>query len=128
MNALADLRERARVALVPVNADWPVIPAPVDALAVPAFMLVWADPWAEPMTTCFHRVRLDVVAVSARVDAEPSIALLEEMIEGAVPALRGAGLPEASVSTPGRFEIGNVAYLAARVALAVPLTIGGTTP
>ena len=125
MGTLADLRARVADALVDLDPDWSVSSAPVDAVTPPAFVLVWADPWATRSSSCHYGTRLDVVAIAARINPEPGIETLETMVERAVPALDAARAPVVEIVAPGPFDIGGVAYLAARLTITSPVTLSG---
>jgi hypothetical protein len=127
MGALADHRARVAAALEPLDAEWSVHPAAVDALTPPAFVLVWVDDprWLSRSTACAYGARLDVVCVAGRLDPAPGIETLETMVEAAVAALDAAAVPATDVAAPAPFEAGGVRYLAARLLLRTPVTIGG---
>lgn len=124
MGALADLRDRVAAALAPVAGDeWDVLPAPVDAVVPPAFMLVWSEPWIVSATFCVWTARLDVVAISNRFDPAAGIENLETLVETGLKRLAVAGLPSVTAGFPGRWEHGGVTYLASRLTLSQPVTL-----
>jgi hypothetical protein len=124
VNALAAFRDRVATVLAPgADDDWTVAANVVDSFTPPGYLLVWSDPWLLPSTFCAHLARLDVVCVSYRVDPDPGIARLEDLVAHAVAALSAAGLPESTVSVPARFDIGGVPYLASRVSVDARLAI-----
>ena len=127
MGALADLRGRVVPVLVELSADWTVHPAAVDSLDPPAFVVGWADPWTVPATHGMDTARLEIIAVVGRIDAEPAVATLELMVESALAGLAVAGF-RASTVPPGPFEIGGLAYLAARIVLAYPVVFSVPVP
>ena len=130
MGAFADLRDRVGDALDTVcvaNPDWSVLRLPVDSLAPPAYMLGWSDPWVSGQATfCRYDVALDVRCIAARIEPDPGIELLEEMIEAAAVALDQARLPVRFVLPPRPFPIGGVTYQAAL--LTVTATVQLTAP
>lgn len=131
MTAFATFRERVATALAPpVDAEepWTVSAGPVDSFTPPGYLLSWGDEWGMPATFCDYLVRLDVIAISFRIDPDPGLETLERLVEGALIALRDAGLPEASFSAPSRFDIGGVPYLASRISLALPLALTPEVP
>ena len=124
--ALSDLRLAVADALVlpePAPPDATVHADAVDAVSPPAYLLQWGNPWLLPSTFCAHVARLDIVCVAGRIDPAPGIETVEQMIATAINRLRAARLPEVIVQPPGRFDIGGVAYLAARLSLETKLTI-----
>lgn len=126
MGALADLRARIVAALDGLDPDWNVHGGPVDALTPPAYMVVPVEPWLTRLAICSHEARLWLVIVAGRIEPDPGIETIESMIERGVAALDAARIPIAQVGAPGRFEIGGIAYLAARATIAAPVTIGGS--
>jgi len=120
VGALAALRGRVVPVLEDLSEDWTVYPAAVDSLDPPAFVVGWADPWTVPATHGVETARLEIIAVVGRVEAEPGVATLELMVENALAALAVAGF-RASTIPPGPFEIGGLAYLAARIVIAYPV-------
>jgi hypothetical protein len=126
VGALADYRTAVANALEPLDEDWSVHPSAVDAVTPPAFVLVWSTPWLTRSTFCAYGARLDVVCVAGRIDVEAGVETLETMVERATAALDAAGRPPDLVAPPGPFDIGGTQYLAARLTLSSPVTIGGT--
>ena len=114
MNATA-FRDAVATALTDLDPDWSVHPAPVDAVAPPAYLLAWADPWLLPSTYCVDDAFLNVVCVAARMEPEANYPTVEEMIRRARVALAGAGFAYVQTSPPGPFDIAQVTYLAARL-------------
>lgn len=125
MGALAELRGRVVAALELAPDEWAVHAAPVDAVTPPAYMLVWSDPWLYPAAACHHHARLAVVCIAARIDPDPGIATLEEMVEAALMHLQAARIPAPEVGAPGPFPIGGVPYLAARLTITTTVPTGG---
>jgi hypothetical protein len=128
---LGDLRAAvadalAGIADVSVD-DWTVHPEPVDAIEPPAFMLLWGpDPWRYTDTTCTDTAQLEVVCVAHRLEPEANYVVLEEMVDSAIAALTQARLRPYQTLAPGPFEIAQITYLAARLQIRRPVTIGGT--
>ena len=123
----SDLRSRVADALDDPSssllADAAILPDVVDSLTPPAFLLTWGNPWSVPATFCTHTVRLDVVCIAARIEPAPGVSTLEEMVAVALNRLRAAGLPEATVQPPARYDVGGIPYLAARISLEARIAI-----
>ncbi len=100
-----------------------VLPDVPDAVSPPAYLIVWGNPWLEPATYCAHVARVDVICVAGRMDPAPGIDMIEQMISTAIIRLREARFPEVIVQPPARFDIGGVAYLAARLSLETRLQV-----
>jgi len=126
MGALGDLRASVagmlgQIAEVVAGA-WTVHPNVVDAISPPAFMLVWADPWLARTAVCTYDARLSLLAVSARIEPDPGIEILESMVEAALGAITD---PAVEVLAPFGFELGGLRYQAARITVHRPITLGG---
>lgn len=125
MGAFADFRARVVAALeglAPVDDDWPVHDAPVDAVSPPCFVLVWPDPWLVPRTVCAYVATLEVVCVAARLDPAPGYVELEALVAAAIPALQRAGLPLVSTGGALPLEVGGLTYQSARIRITQPVT------
>jgi hypothetical protein len=124
MGALADLRGRVAGVLAPgPGDDWTVHSLPVDSLQPPAFLLVWSDLWLAPATHCTYTARLDVVAVSNRVDVEPGVETLESLVEQAFTRLAAGGLPAVQASRPGPYTVAGLTFLSSRLTLNHPVQL-----
>lgn len=123
---LGALRTDIGDALGGLDADWIVHDAPVDALSPPAFVLVWSDPWLLPLTSCYARAALDVLVVSARMEPEANYSTLESMVAAATVALTDAGYPPLQTGAPGPLDVAQITYLAARMLIRHPVTLGGS--
>jgi hypothetical protein len=125
VGALADLRALVATALTglaPAGDDWPVHDGPVDAVSPPCFVLVWPEPWLVPATACWYTATLDVIAIAARIDPAPGYGELEALLEAAVPAITGTGVPIVNVGGAAPLEVGGLTYLSSRVHLASPVS------
>jgi hypothetical protein len=121
---LTEVRERAAEALAPT----PVLNAPVDALAPPAIMLAWAEPWLTFETPCFWNARLAVVCFAGRLEPDAGVATLESLVALVIGRLRADGYPwpHETTQAPRMVEIGGVPLLTARVIYVAPVTVGGS--
>lgn len=128
MSALGDLRARVASVLAPLDEDWQVNAGPVDAIVPPAFIIVFADPLLTPVAACSFTARLAVICAAARIEPTPGYEQLEAMLDAALPALTGAGLPIVQVGAAFPYEHGGLSYQAARITLAQPLQLPGGTP
>jgi hypothetical protein len=130
MLALTDVRAQAATALAPAAEGDPYVHIGyVDSVEPPAIVLVWGDPWLTPMSvgTCYFDAQLEVMCVAARIEPEPNIAKLEEMV-GYVIAKLGVDpdvWPVASLQAPRITRIGDMPYLTARVTYTVQVTTNG---
>lgn len=118
----------AALAVIPevVAGDWTVIDTPVDAVEPPAYLIQWGpDPWLTVSSFCTDTAQLEVVAVAARLEPEANYPILEAMVEGAYTALVVARLRPYQTFAPAPFEVAQVTYLAARLQIRRPVTIGG---
>lgn len=121
---LRGYRDAVAAALDDLDDNWTVLPGPVDALDPPAFLLVWGpDPYREPLTVCTDTASLQVVVVSGRFVPDAAD-LCDDMVDAAYAALTAAGFRPVSGLAPAAFDIGNRTYLAARIQLSRPVTIG----
>lgn len=124
---LLDARAKLAAALAPLNPTDPTVLVDlVDAIAPPALMLGWGEPWLAPQTACLRTGRLVITAVAARLQPGAGIATLEELIDYTLARLAADGgpWPLDTVSGPRSFTIANINYLAARLTLRVPITGG----
>jgi hypothetical protein len=127
---LTVLREQVAAALAVIPAveagDWMVLSAPVDAVEPPVYLTQWGpDPWRTINTVCVDDAQLEVIAVAARLEPEANYPILEAMVDDAHTALTAARLRPYQTLAPGPFEVAQVTYLAARLQLRQPVTIGG---
>jgi hypothetical protein len=131
---LTDLRDAAAEALAPITDDDPnVLVDVVDSLTPPALMLIWGDPWLDPgprpgartMGPCAWNARLQVLAVAGRLEPGPGIRMLEQLVGYVVDRMKADPYdwPLDSVSGPRVIDIGNLAWLGARVTYLVPTTV-----
>ena len=121
------LQVEAALAVVPEVAagDWSIANTALDAVQPPVFILEWGpDPWRQIKTMCVDDLQMEVIAVSARLNPEGNMPLLEAMVDGAIAALYAARLRPYQTLGPGPLEVGNIQYLAARVQLRRPVEIG----
>jgi hypothetical protein len=128
MGALTDLRASVAAALAglaPADDDWPVHAGPVDSLDPPCYMVGWSDPWLQRQTVCTFAAQPLVTVVGARIDPEPGVGQLEQMVDAALPALLAAGYSIVSVSGPVPLEVAGLTYQSARLTVARPVAIGG---
>ena len=128
---LADVRPRAAAALAPeTDTDPSVLADYADSASPPALLLLWDDPWLQPEPAafgpCLHwQARLEVLAIASRVEPGPGIEKLEELVSYVVGRMVADDFswPVASVIAPGRYEIGGVPYLGARVVYSLRVTV-----
>lgn len=129
MGALTDLRTVIATALgdACVGTDWQVYPLPVESPQPSCYLLLWSDPWLEgPVTSCFHRARLDVRVIGPRIQPDTGVEVLERMIEAAALPLEHSGHPIRLVSTPEPYVIDGVQYQSAVISLIDSVNIGGS--
>ena len=125
MSTAADVRARIAAAL-DGDPDIAVLDGPVDSIEPPAYMIVSGDPWYLPATPCVYTLRVAVVCIAGRIEPSPGLETLEALVERAITQLVAArALPIVQVGTAGPFEVGGLQYLAARITIASPVTIGG---
>lgn len=115
--AVADQTELAE--LVTVNGG------PVDAAVDPCYVLGWSDPWMVRASFCNYTARVQVIAVGGRIEAEGGLAWVETLTALALDALTAASLTVADVAAPAAFALGGIDYVAARLTVEHPVTIGG---
>lgn len=124
MSAAGDVRAKVAAALAG-DPDIAVFDGYVDALAPPAYIVASADPWYLPATPCVYTLRLSVICVACRLDPAPGLDDLERLVERALVQLAAArGVPVVQVGTAAPFDVGGLQYLAARLTVAAPVTIG----
>lgn len=115
------------LAVIPevVAGDWQVLPVAVDMLEPPAFMVVHGpDPWGTVATVCADTVTLEVVVVADRLTPDANYPVIEAMVDQARIALAAGQLRPFQWLASGPFEIGQVTYLAARLQIRQPVTLG----
>jgi hypothetical protein len=125
MTSLLDYRVKLGAALAPVEPGDPdVLTNLVDAIAPPALMIGWGDPWLTPDTACLRAGRLVVTAVAARLQPGEGISDLEALVQYVLDRLAGDSSPWPldSVSGPRIFTIAKTTYLAARITVRVVVT------
>ena len=106
--------------------DWGLFPGPVDALEPPAYVIVWGpDPMRTVATYCTDTTQLSVVAIGARLDIQGAYPVMADMADAANDALAAAGLRPWQSLAPAPFEMANLNYLAARILVRHPVTLGG---
>jgi hypothetical protein len=130
---LEALRDAAADALAPVDdTDPTVLVDVVDSLTPPALMLIWGDPWLQPglgqrptMGPCVWEARLQVLAVAGRLEPGPGIRTLEQLVTYVVDRMKADTYTWRldSVSGPRVIDIGNLAWLGARVTYLVPTAV-----
>jgi hypothetical protein len=120
---LATFRHDIALILEGLFADVPVHEGPVDSLTPPAYMLVWPDQSLAAATACWYRVRLEVVAVGARIDPTPGYEQLEQLLEAAVRAFEQKAVGFDPVSAYLPLQVGGVTYLTARIPVIGTVTL-----
>ena len=133
---LSEVRQRAAAALAPVeDTDPDVFPDLVDSVSPPALLMFWADPWLAKRTIGgggmggnglgLWDAWLEVLCVVGRVDANPALTDLENLVGYALARLQDDDYtwPPETFYAPRRFDIGGVTYLGARMVFRVPVTI-----
>lgn len=112
--------------LAPEADDDPVVyDSYVDAIDVPAYMLVWAEPWLEEPTVCGVMALPVVTAIAGRLEPGDGLRRLEQMVAGALRKLRAYAAVSFAVgetSGPRRLDVAGTHYLAARIPLRVAVT------
>jgi hypothetical protein len=102
--------------------DPDVIDHVADAVAPPVLMIRWADPWLEADGQCRYTARLEVWAVTPRLEPAAAVADLEQLVS--LVLRRVSSDPYAwrvlQVDAPGAVAIGGVDYLGCRVQLRAP--------
>ena len=124
---MAEIRARAAQALAPALPEDPyVFDNIVDAVEPPALILTWGDPWLLPKTIggCLWDAQFVVLCIAGRVEPDPGIAKLEELVTYTINRLQADDYPWPVVSSqaPRRFDIAGLTYLGARVTFRVPVT------
>lgn len=129
MTASADLRSNVAQVLAGLgdmwDQNWNVYAKPSDAIAAPAFLLVWGwggiDLWREPSTMASDLAHLEVIVAADRVDSDAAHDLLELMVDSVIPALTDGGYRHHGVTVPSQLDIGGLKYLTARIRLQAQL-------
>jgi hypothetical protein len=126
---ISQVRARAVTALTPVDPTDPTVLAPgvwgvVDSVSPPALMLLWADPWLTPRTACLYDAQLEVLCIASRVEPEPGMDTLEQLVEYTLAKLQADSYdwPPLTMYAPRRLDIGQITYLGARLIFRVPVT------
>jgi len=105
------------------DGTWALLPAPVDAVEPPAYVLVWGpDPMLAIQTVCTDQAQLEVVAIAARLEPQANYPVLEDMVDAAIAALTPAGLRPWQSLAPAPFQIAQLDYLASRIQIRQPVT------
>lgn len=123
---MAEARDKLAAVLAPVaDADPDVLASLVDSVEPPALMIGWGDPWLEPDTSCLSKGRLVVTAVASRLVPGEGVATLEDLVAYTLGRLRAdtGAWPLVSVSGPRVFTMAKTTYLAARITVAVRITL-----
>jgi len=90
--------------------------APPDALEPPAYFLSWPEPWLTQLSVCTWGASCDVVCVGGRIEsASPAYAQIEQLVLYAIEQLTAARIRVQGVGGAQPVEVGNLAYVAARV-------------
>jgi len=113
--------------LAPASSGDPdVIPYGADAVAPPALLLRWADPWLEHddgRTTgpCLYNGRLEIWAITGRSEPESGTLDLETMISGVLRRLADDPYPwRLQVGQPGNIEVAGITYFGCRAIATAP--------
>lgn len=124
---LTDLRSSLAQILAPATSgDPPVIPFLADAVAPPAIVIAWGDPWLERDDArrngqCRLTARLLVNVVTTRIEPESGTPELETMISRVLRLLGADPYPWAyTVGPPSTWPSGGVAYYCAVVNVTAP--------
>lgn len=135
---LGDVRARAALALAPEDETDPnvyaanVQPDFVDAVTPPALLLFWADPWMAQRTVGgmgggqgYADAWLEILAVVARIDVEPTLDSLESLVAYVLERFRADDdtWPIETFYAPRGISIGGVPYIGARMVFKVPITV-----
>lgn len=111
-----------------MSGDPEVLPYFADAVAPPALMIQWADPWleADPTTGQSGRyiARLEVYAITPRLEPEAAAVDLEQMVSLVIRRLDADAYPWqiVQVDAPGAGNVGGVEYKACRIQVRAPAT------
>jgi hypothetical protein len=127
---LAQVRDAAAAALAPVaDGDPDVFAEWVDAVAPPALLLGWSDPWISARTVAggmgLFEAALNVQAVASRVDPGAGFVELETLVAYVVARFAADGNTwslQASTS-PRSWEAGGIPLLGADLVFRVPVAI-----
>lgn len=122
---LTDVRAAAAAALAPVlDSDPSVHPGYVDSVDPPALILAYEDPWLTPMTACLIDCRLEVICIGGRVEPEPGIEQLEQLVAYTLTRMAQDTHSWALQSTqaPRVYTIAGVPLLGARIAYSIRVT------
>lgn len=123
---IVDVLPKLAAILTPVGDDDPVVyDSFVDAVDVPCYMLVWAEPWLEVPTVCGAIALPVVTAVAGRLEPGDGLRRLEAMVGDVLRRVRADASSSFGIgetSGPRRLDIGGAHYLAARVPLRVAVT------
>jgi hypothetical protein len=124
------VRARAVAALTPVDPSDPTVLAPgvegvVDSVSPPALMVLWADPWLTHRTACLYWAQLQVLCIASRVEPEPGMDTLEQLVAYTFEKLQADSYswPPLTSYAPRRIDIGQISYLGARLIFQVPVTV-----
>lgn len=120
--SLTDLRSTLADLLVSSGGP-PVIPYGADAVAPPALLVRWADPWLEQDGDgqCRYTGRLEVWIVTSRTEPASGTPELETLVSGVLRALAGDPYPwSISVGVPGNIEVAGITYFGCRALVTAP--------
>jgi hypothetical protein len=128
VSAAGALRARIAAALATVTevaaGDWAVLDSPVDTVEPPVYLITESPEGATRRTFCTYDVAVEVVCVAARLEPEANWPVAETMREHAAAALEAAQLAPYGWRPVGPEEFAQITYLATRLQLRQPLTIG----
>ena len=127
--AVGSVRDRIAAALAAIPqvtaGDWTVLAAATDTVEPPAYVIVdGPDPGGTRQTFCTYQVQFEVLCVAHRLEPEANVLVVDDMIEAAVVALEAAGLAPYQWLVAAPLELAQITYLAARLQLRQPVTIG----
>jgi hypothetical protein len=125
VSALGKLRETIYDALSGVLLDGTAVFVHRDvteSLEPPCYLLSWGNPMLEPMTGCNFTARPAVICVGGRLNAVEGQTTVEDLIEAAVPRLRGL-MPVEYGDQLQQLEVGGITYLASRLTLRTTVNI-----
>jgi hypothetical protein len=129
--ALTGTRAAAGAALAPATETDPPIVETTDSLTPPALMLEWANPWFAPASVAGGRglltATLNVLCFAARIEPEPGIVKLEELVSYVIGRLQGDLNPWTftNAQTPVRVDMNAIPMFLARLSFTIPIYVNG---
>jgi hypothetical protein len=115
---------RSTIADLLAGAPWPVQYDVPDAVHPPTLFVVEQIEHLTPGSFCAWNGAYDIVAVAGRLVPGAGMDLLDEMVDYVLSTMAAAKLRTGTIAGAVRLEIAGVQYLAKRVPVNIPITVG----